>query len=88
MITFDAMNAISPTWGWVVAFCWLAYQLYWPFTETKLQQWHDDFTTRFRRIETGQMSLAEEIEGIDEDAYKELHGYKTFTTGDLKDDGE
>lgn len=78
------LNGVGPVWGWVILFVWGAYQLYWPFSQTKLQGFHDDFTNRLERIEVGQIAIAEETSGVSEKSIKELHGQEELSAGDLK----
>jgi hypothetical protein len=76
---------VGPEWGWAIVFGWVIFQLYNPLWETKLQQFHHDLTRRLERIEIVQVSLAEEVEEVDETFVKEVHGRSGLTTGDLKD---
>jgi hypothetical protein len=80
----NALNGVGPSWGWLLLFAWGAYQLYWPFNETKLQQWHTDFTTRLRQIETGQVALAEEVDGASAEQFRRIHDQDRLSTTDLK----
>lgn len=79
------VGSISPTWGWLLLFAWVSYQLYWPFWQTKVQAWHGNVTARFHRIEIGQINLAELDEDADEERYRDLHAKSSLTTRDLKD---
>lgn len=78
------IDTVGPSWGWLVGFSWLMYQLYNPFYQTKLQQYHHDLSARFHRVEVVQVAISEEIDGIDEDFVKELHGQSGLSTNDLK----
>ncbi len=82
----DGVIQLGPEWGWALVFSWVLYQLYNPLWETKLQQFHHDLTHRLERIEITQVSIAEEVESVDEEFVKEVHGRSGLTTGDLKDD--
>ena len=69
------------------AFVWLLWELYCPLPNhtTKLQSFHNDLTTRFQRLEVGQISLAEQIEDADEDRFREIHDKDRLTTEAFKD---
>jgi len=84
--TAKAFDDISPVWGWVVLIVWVNYQLYWPFWETKVQQFHNDLTTRLRRIEITQVALSEEVSGVDSESVKDIHGHESLSASDLKNE--
>jgi len=80
------INNFGPAWGWLLTLAWVTWQLYCPITNhtTKLQSWHDALTARFERIETGQVALAEQVDGADTQRIKRLHDRSTLTTDDLQ----
>jgi len=71
-----------------IQFCWILWELYCPIPnhQTKLQQYHHDFTTRLKRIEVGQVALAAQVEAVDEDKYKDLHNKDSLSPADLYED--
>ena len=83
-VLIDIIGGVGPAWGWLAFFGWGTYQLYWPFSQTKLQHFRDDFTGRLKRIEVTQVALSEELDGVDEGTIKELHGQEELSTADLK----
>lgn len=85
MAVAEIAAQIGPSWGWLVFLVWGAYQLYWPFQTTKLQQYHEDFTHRLQRIEMTQIALSEEVAGVNEKQIKEIHGEKGLSVSDLKE---
>lgn len=86
-IIVGLINSLGPSWGWIALGSWLVWELYCPLPShtTKLQQFHNDLTTRLRVIETTQIALAEEVAGIDQNEVRTLHGEDGITVSQLKD---
>ena len=82
----DILDIIGPEWGVPIFMVWLTWELYCPFPNhtTKLQQFHNDLTARLERIEVTQISMAEEVAGVDESEVREIHGESGLKTSDLK----
>lgn len=78
------ISNVGPTWGWLAFFGWIFYQLYWPFSQTKIQTFHEDMTTRLERIEIIQVALGEEVTDINENKIKDVHGQTDLSSSDLK----
>lgn len=59
----------------LLMFMWVLYQMYNPLWDTKMQSFRHDFTERFQRLEVGQISLAEEVDGVNEQKLASIHNH-------------
>lgn len=89
-LPWDIINTLGPSWGWLVFFAWILWEIYSPIPnhETKFQQFHGDLTARLERHEIGQISLAEEVDGVRATKYRQIHGREQMTTTSFKDGNE
>lgn len=79
------LNELGPAWTPLGAFVWLLYQLYWPYHETKIQNYHHQLSRRLERIEITQVALAEEVGGVSAKEVKAIHDKDSLSTSDLKE---
>jgi len=85
------VEILSSEGGLLLPFVWLIYQIYWPFTETKLQQKEERLFNRIGELETVVdasvkvlIALSHEVEGIDEDKTEEKLQHEYDTISDLR----
>lgn len=88
LLQLGGIAALLTDYGTEVAVAgWFAYQMYWPYSDTKLQSWFGSIQTRLAIIETVQIALASVIGPMDEKAVKELHDHDDLDPTDVMDDG-
>lgn len=82
------VDSLGPSWGWALLFVWTLWQVYCPLPnhETAFQSFRTDLTNRMDRHEIGQISLAEEVDGVDSEKYRQIHDKQRLTTSDFLED--